>query len=357
MLLLKVDSEINYDCTNIKIISNQFTIPNLEITHRIGNYLIVRNDFFIIERIAKLFVDDLTIEINGICDEPIVEKLNFHYTIFKDLIDFSLSEKFLPFNYKVYKKPSEIAVFTHACNETIFLEIFLNHYKKFTSVSNLYIIDHGSFFIPEKIKESGINIIRIPKGEVDQLNIKRFVEYFQRFLLTQYNWVIHVDADELIVHEKGIDFLLNELLNKDDKCILKPEIGYEIYQDEQEEEINLEIPITLQRKLAFRFDNYAKPALSSIPTSYSIGFHDQLDLINMKIIKGLCMIHLANVSIGERIRRNLNWQGYLSSEGDVSVIDHNSRKTKETEIRREISEMKKNNKQQIKIPEWMIGIF
>ena len=98
-----------------------------------------------------------------------------------------------------YKKTSDIAVFSRIFNETEFVEIFIRHYSKLTEPSNIYLIDHSSentSFL--KIAElHGCQVIRIPRGETDENNMRSFCEYFQRFLLTKYCWVIYADIDEL----------------------------------------------------------------------------------------------------------------------------------------------------------------
>ena len=72
-------------------------------------------------------------------------------------------------------------------------------------------IDHGSDRSPSFALHPGTQIVSIPRGAVDHINISQFCGYFQRFLLSQYRWVIHVDSDELLVHEHGVAALLEKL--------------------------------------------------------------------------------------------------------------------------------------------------
>ena len=64
-------------------------------------------------------------------------------------------------------------------------------------------IDHGSTPPAVEVLSPGTQCIRLPRGLTDPANTARFCNHFQRFLLTQYRWVIHVDVDELLVPEDG----------------------------------------------------------------------------------------------------------------------------------------------------------
>ena len=254
--------------------------------------------------------------------EPLInEALHGDGSCYAEYIDFAASDSFgLWGNYK-YQKPREIAVFTSVYNEDLFVDIFCKHYSKLTNPSNIFLIDHESDDLTfyQIARNYGCQIIRIPRGFTDESNRRKFTCYFQRFLLAKYKWVIYVDADELIVHEKGFEHLRNLLLNDDWEGIYAPQHGYEVFHHPDEElPLNASQPITLQRNYLHPSKAYAKPVISSEKAFWGPGFHYALNT-EVREIENLWMLHLGHVSVEVMLQRDLARKNQKRSDGDKAM--------------------------------------
>ncbi|HRO57472.1 MAG TPA: glycosyltransferase family 2 protein [Nitrosomonas europaea] len=338
-LFIANQEQVSVKLETIKIDKNIFVINNIQ-------FLPER---FIINHPRNL---QLTIKLQD-SNRVISESLEVEPSFLIKHIDLSTSQTFPPFTYTEYAKPEEIAVFTHCCNETIFLDLFLSHYKKITKEENIFVIDHGSI---HRLKKGKHQIIRIPKGETDHLNIKRFVEYFQRFLLTQYKWVIHVDSDELLVHKNGSYGLLNELREIEAPTIIKPRYAFELIEGEEEStDLDLTKKITDQRKYYIPAPSYHKPVIASAPTVWILGFHHCLNDSYIATSEGMAIVHLAHISSKEAVRRNKLWKKYSSTQADAAHVPQETRQTSINCIKKDYSRKIKENLTHP--PEWVTNQF
>jgi hypothetical protein len=119
------------------------------------------------------------------------ERLLFHQSFFLPCLDLAKAEGIPPWIIGRYEKAGLIAVFTHVYNEDDMLTMWEAHYAKLTAPEHLYVLDHGSQSSPRALLTQATNVVPIPRGMLDSWNISQFCAYFQRFLLTQYKWVIH----------------------------------------------------------------------------------------------------------------------------------------------------------------------
>lgn len=206
----------------------------------------------------------------------------------------------------------------------------------------------------------------VPKQKVDHLNIARFVEFFQRFLLTNYDYVIHSDCDELLVHQDNFNFI--EQLGKSvHPIIFKPKYGANIIQHQMEEldTIVTDIPITLQRKYYYCSEDQRKPAISNCPITWMIGFHTQFNKTAEIINERLWLIHLNQVSIQECQKKYTNWACLEFSDFDKSYVyiaKNKNASNSATDIQLAktdaLSFFNYHSKYEINVlPEWIIGRF
>lgn len=268
-----------------------------------------------------------------------------------------------------YTKPGRLAVFTHAYNEKAVLEVFLRHYGQFTDAANLYVINHGSD--PDQIDHlrSRVHVIDIPRGETDHYNISAFCGHFQRFLLTQYDWVLHVDADELIVYEQGVDAFRQALPAQPAPTIIRPAHAYELLHDIRSEgPIDLAAPISLQRSLLVQSPAFHKPVLASSPTTWTIGFHNCLepDTVTME---QLWLVHLRDFDFERSVERDRKWMALRRSALDAQHIPSDmSRPNREQWQDIVLSTLEAGatvvkhgsgigNGRMIAMPDWMRGAF
>jgi hypothetical protein len=324
----------------------------------LDGWLHISNDMQAIERVAVAAGASLELVFfDGQTQTGFGEPLLFDLSFFAHLLDLGNEEFFPPFTREKYNKPTELAVFTHLCNETLFLKVFLDYYSKVVPSRDIYIIDHGSECFPsELLRGLDCQVVHLPRGEVDHVNIKRYCEFFQRFLLTQYRWVVHVDCDELLVHRDGPQAIRTALAGIGADCVLKPGNAYHLVQHpDSEAELDPSQPITSQRNHLTSAMGYQKPAVAAVPTSWMPGFHAALNQHQVRVAPHLCLIHLALVSVSERLARNRLWKSYASSASDQSFVDHQQRFLTEHEVR---SDMRGRISEGFEpLPDWLKGQF
>ena len=335
---------------------NNYQIEFLKIK---DGYLSLLNRDFIIERIT--IIKHLNLKILFADENNVVlyeEDLLFQANFFNKLIDLSRYNSYFPFyDENNYIKPEKIAVITLSNNDNIFIKIFFDYYSKITNKNNLYIIDHGSDFRSDYF-DLGMQRIYIPKGYENELNKLRFMEYFQRFLLNKYEWIIKVDLDEIILYKNGPQNILKYLENINCNCIIKPSSGYNVLHNYQiEDEIDLNKLITTQRN-HLKFDNqFCKPAISNYPVNWSLGFHESLNDEKILFSDDFCMLHLARISINERHRRNQLFYTIKRTQEEINIVT----KGKSDEFI-SLENIKKQidielNEGYIEMPEWIKGQF
>lgn len=250
-----------------------------------------------------------------------------------------------------YKKPKKIAAFTHVYNEGIMLKVWINYYGNLIGHENLYIIDHGSTIDFKTKIDSRVNVITIPRGECDHYNISAYCGYFQRFLLTQYEWIINIDCDEFLVVKDGNVF---DIINNHSNCVLTPNQAYEIlYNFENENVLDYNEMLLKQRHWMVSNDHYKKSCLSSIPTTWGPGFHRCYN--DNTFIDNLYLLHLKYIDTYEYAERNKNiWKDIKLSDIDKKMSNVNNEKSYNiTDINEINIEIQTKLKDRIEIPNWL----
>jgi hypothetical protein len=322
----------------IQGMSIRYKIPSNGIR---GNQILVKSNLFSLERSILNSGDKIEFQICYSNSEIFYsEELLLAPSYFKNFIDLSTPEFFPPFQYNLYNKPKRLAILTHVYNEDYFLKIFINYYSKIVPLIDIYIIDHGSDFIDKKkYFEMGCQIISIPRSDVDHLNIKKYVEYFQRFLLTQYRWVISVDVDELLICKNGIKEFHDFLDQNKSPCIIKPYMGVNLIQHPQKETDLKDIENISMHRSYYKFaKSFDKPVLASAPTTWGLGFHYSLNDNLIKTSDLFLLVHLAHISINEKLIRNIRWNKNKQSDGDAIHVAQR-RLDSRSEIENEHKEM------------------
>jgi hypothetical protein len=294
------------------------------------------------------------------------EIVYFPTSFFANYLDLAAVNFNPTWNKISYKKTQDIAIFSRVFNESEFVEIFVRHYQELTAPKNIYLIDHSSenVDIHALAERHGCQVITIPRGETDENNMRSFCEYFQRFLLTKYQWVIYADIDELLVHKSGATHLRNILLEDDWKGLYKPEHAYEIFHEpNSESEFDFSKKITHQRTVMAPHNGYLKPLVSSERAVWSPGFHKALNS-NQRTLPDLWLVHISYISLNYRLRRELERGSERRSEADLSANltvarfeneDKQLEKIKKEFIHRIYHD--KTHGDSIRIPDWMLDRF
>lgn len=298
-----------------------------------------------------------------------VEDLFVKTDCFSDFVDLAGADFYQNWSNKTYKKARDIAIFSRVYNEYEFVEIFCKYYSSLTNPKNIFFIDHSSddtsYF--DTVKRYGCQLISLPRGETDEHNMKTFCEYFQRFLLTKYAWVIYADIDELLVFENGVEALRERILSSTLKGIYKPQHAYEIVEEtEKEPDFEFSKQITSQRDYLVPHEKFYKPLITSAPANWSPGFH-AANNPNIEILENLWLIHVSYISLDYRVRRQVSRSKEVRSAGDASygltVGSYEGLDTQEA-YKVQMSEWYQNRiyhnskgGESIRMPIWMKGMF
>lgn len=213
-----------------------------------------------------------------------------------------------------YKKPKIGAAFTHVLNELKMIKLWVKYYGGIFGNQNLYVIDHGSTNDFKSHLPKDVNVITIPRGDCDHWNMSKYCAYFQRFLLTQYEWVIHTDCDEFLMCSEGNDFY--KLFSKFKGENLRPSKAYDVLMDhENESDLNYDDLILKQRSKMIFNSSFLKTSVTSTPITWGPGFHKCYDK-NIEI-ESLWLFHLKMIDSKETLKRNTEiWQTVTQSELD-----------------------------------------
>lgn len=262
------------------------------------------------------------------------------------------------FRNRPYARPAELAVFTHVYNDKVMLGVFLDFYSRHVPRENLYVINHGSD--PEQIdvfRDRAV-VVDIPRGAVDHENISHFCGTFQRFLLTQYEYVIHVDSDELLVFEDQQGTLGEHLRRFPKGAILKAKHGYNLVHDASTEAaIDLSRPISLQRDHLVADEYYRKPAIASRPTTWGKGFHTCLEPVLE--IDTLWMVHLREFDLGHSVWRESDRTRWPDQDS-IATRDENGNPTgrmPNQQLCYDYQQRMLKDPTHITMPAWMKGRF
>jgi hypothetical protein len=214
-----------------------------------------------------------------------------------------------------YQRSGEVAVVTHVYNEGAMLEFWERHYGQIFGFENLFVIDDGSTDSATVSLHVKTNVVRIPRGPLDHLNMAEYCGYFQRFLLKRYAWVINTDCDEILVANGG----LNSLLKGSPPGTYCPEYAVAAVHDvTHESAFDFSKPLAAQRNLyVSESDLFLKPMISSQPTTWGPGFHTSKE--SSSPLSGVWLVHLRYVDQSRLYQRNLHWSGMKQTPVDETI--------------------------------------
>lgn len=245
------------------------------------------------------------------------EVLLFHHSFFAPFFDYA---KAVP-DTRSYARPGLLACFTHAYDDNKMLRFWEAHYSRFVPHRQLYVLDHGSPVSPRAVLHPETNVVPLPRGAVDHANMARFCGSFQRFLLSQFRWVLHSDADELLVHEDGDEGLLGMLGDESRQGILAPRQAFDVLHDPAvEAPLRPGESVSAQRRHLLPADAlYHKPMLASMPVSWLQGFHLAFEEHEVRLEPALWLLHLQSADAGMLLEKNRKWNALPLTDQDKSI--------------------------------------
>jgi hypothetical protein len=160
---------------------------------------------------------------------------------------------------------------TMAYNESALLPIWARHYARQVGADHCYVVDHGSteaYRLP-----AGVNTLRIPRSPHDDERRARFISELATSLLQYYDWVVHVDVDELILADPHQFSDLTTFCAASTLDTVSA-IGFDVqHVPAMEAPLDLESPLGQQRQWVRFTSAMCKPVLTRQPIAWSPGFH------------------------------------------------------------------------------------
>lgn len=284
------------------------------------------------------------------------EALHFHPSFSAPFFDFARNPRMPPFAMETYARPGRLAVFTHVHDDSDGLRLWERHYARLVPHRCLYVVDHGSSRPPQEVLDPRTQVVSIPRGEVDHLNIGQFCAYFQRFLLCQFAWVIHVDCDELLVHEQGVEAFLARLDDPAYGPIVKAGRAAELLDHTGgAEPLDPCAPVSLQRHVLNGAPYYLKPVLAREPTSWGVGFHHAMEDTQVTADDELWLLHLRYADLSMAARREGIWTDAPQSRSAQAFTPQDHRRHTLAGLQEKIDDTMSEDR--FEMPAWMRGTF
>jgi hypothetical protein len=194
------------------------------------------------------------------------------------------------------------AIFTIVNNEKIFLPIWIEYYKNFFDLEDMFVFDHAT-------SDGSTDNIEAKVFKLDYKKIfnhkflKNTVEKIQKKLLKHYEVVVFVEVDELLYDiNMSLDKKIELFIESKDQYLTCT--AFELFQQiETEKEFDPSKHFILQRGYWFRDPGYDKTLITKIPLKYNLGFHSLVDK-NINSSEGLYMIHLRRLDLNLKIEKH-----------------------------------------------------
>jgi Glycosyl transferase family 2 len=188
------------------------------------------------------------------------------------------------------------AAFTIVQNEPAFLPIWLGYYGRYFDSTDIYVLDHDSDDGSTQKLDTRCKLLPVHRTKsFDHAWLRKTVSAFQAFLLQSYDSVLFAEADEFILADpraySGLDDYIGQFQDRVARCT-----GFEVvhYPDE-EPALRFDRPILAQRSYWHASRLYCKPLLSTVPLSWSVGFHEDPTLPDIQPDPNLALVHLHRV--------------------------------------------------------------
>lgn len=221
--------------------------------------------------------------------------------------------KFLNLIRRDISNKKKNAVFTIVKNEKICLPIWLKYYSKQFEGEDIYVLDHESTdgSVNECLKDYNFNHIIVKnKFAFDHQWLLDTVKKMQKKLLKSYNYVLFTECDEIIIPNLQKYFDLKDYINKFNKACVKCK-GYNIrHLIDEEDPLDLKIPILRQRNYWEDCVWSDKPLLSNKKLNWCMGFHSAPNCSNQDLDLMLIHLHFMDLDLlldKHLARSKLNW--------------------------------------------------
>jgi len=184
------------------------------------------------------------------------------------------------------------AAFTIVQDERVMLPLWLDHYGRYFSGDDLFVLDHDSGDGCTTGLAGRCHVVPVHReASFDHHWLKSTVEAFQRFLLRSYDAVLFAEVDEFVVADPdeypGLDAYIDALERPAARCQ-----GYNVVHQPGEPPLRFDWPLLAQRGYWHRSHYYSKRLLSRVPLRWSDGFHSEFEVPDEPPDPGLLLVHL-----------------------------------------------------------------
>jgi hypothetical protein len=158
-------------------------------------------------------------------DYVFLENLDFHHSFFINFFDFSKSPDIYLFQGQ-YTKPEPVAVVAIYKGDRVLLKFWATYYARLVSPKHLYVLDGSDAQDARQILSADINVVRLPRISFDELGFINAANSFQRFLLSNFQWVVQTSCNEILLYKFGITQFFKDLQARTAPAMLLPDRVY-----------------------------------------------------------------------------------------------------------------------------------
>jgi hypothetical protein len=211
-----------------------------------------------------------------------------------------------------------VAVFTIAQDEPVFLPVWLRYYSRFVDPGDLFVLDHDSTWTAWTDQHPLVNRVPVHRSHsFDHTWLRETVQHFFAFLLQSYQFVLFVEADEIVVadprvHADGLAGYLRSLAPGDTpRCT-----GYNLMAGGP---VDWRAPLLPQCRYWYPATMYSKHLLASAPLSWNNGFHDESARADQVPDPTLLLLHLHRLDYDRCLERHQATAARNWSQVDVDA--------------------------------------
>jgi hypothetical protein len=200
------------------------------------------------------------------------------------------------------------------------LPLWVEHNRRLVGPDNVFVLDHDSAD-PDTLAAAHA-AVRVPVHRTESFNhdwLRQTVQAFQRFLLHSYRWVLFAEADEIVALDPALGCTLADYLEHLGTRRVARCTGYEVVHDrDKEPPLDWGRPLLVQRRYWSPTRRYSKPALSTVPLEWCLGFHDAEGTAALPPDPRLLLLHLHRVDYDSCRDRHLSRLARKWSEKDLA---------------------------------------
>lgn len=206
------------------------------------------------------------------------------------------------------------AIFCPIKDEQPFIDLWLKYYSQYFDKKDIYILDFGSEKKYLEQLKNRCQIIKTKKNILDVTELYKTILETHTQLLQKYEYVIPLDVDEILYHEKGLGKFIDEL----DQDFVRAR-GYEvIHLPKKEKKIDFKKKILKQRKYWFRNKLYDKTIITKKTLTWTYGLHNAEEVPNYSHLNPkLILIHLHRLDYEQCLKRHKEYANKKWSEDTI----------------------------------------